>query len=108
MLAGSAGQRVPSCWWVDRSQLNLGTEWTTTPSYGDRSEVEMRRYVLVSGAFLALLASVQLLRIIMQWPVRVATVDVPVWASGVAALIAGSLAIWAFRVAARAGSPPPV
>jgi hypothetical protein len=35
---------------------------------------------------------------------RVATFDVPVWFSVLAALIAGSLAVWAFRVSARADS----
>jgi len=68
----------------------------------------MRRYVLVSGVFLALLTCVQLLRIVMQWPVRVATVEVPVWTSGIAAFIVGSLAIWAFRVAGRPDSRPAV
>jgi hypothetical protein len=58
----------------------------------------MQRYATVSGVFFVLVACAQLLRVIMQWPVRVATVDVPLWASGVAALIAGSLAVWAFRV----------
>lgn len=64
----------------------------------------MRRYVIVSGWFLALLTCVQLLRIVMQWPVRVATIDVPLWPSGIAALIVGSLSIWAFRVARRSDS----
>ena len=64
----------------------------------------MRRYVIVSGWFLALLTCVQLLRIVMQWPVRVATIDVPLWPSAIAALIVGSLSIWAFRVARRSGS----
>lgn len=64
----------------------------------------MHRYVLVSGAFLSLLTFLQLLRVVMQWPVRVATIDVPVWISGVAAVIAGGLAIWAFRVATRSDS----
>ena len=61
----------------------------------------MRRYTLVSGFFLTLLTCVQLLRVVMQWPVRVADFDVPVWASVVAALIVGSLAVWAFRVHAN-------
>jgi hypothetical protein len=65
----------------------------------------MRRYVLVSGLFLSLLAGAQLLRLLMRWPVRVATVDVPLWISGVAAIIAGSLAMWAFRVRTRPASP---
>jgi len=62
----------------------------------------MRRYALVSGLFFALLTCVQLLRLLRQWPVRVASVDVPLWASGIAALVAGSLTFWAFRTAARA------
>ncbi len=61
----------------------------------------MRRYTLVSGLFLTLLTCVQLLRILLRWPVRVASIDVPLWVSGIAAAIVGSLAIWAFR--ARAG-----
>jgi hypothetical protein len=64
----------------------------------------MRRYVLVSGCFFTLLACVQLLRLVLRWPVRVATVDIPVWVSGVAVLIAGLLAIWAFRVSARSNA----
>ena len=61
----------------------------------------MRRYVLVSGLFLVLVTCGQLLRLILGWPVTVAAVEIPVWASGVAAVIAGSLAIWAFRVRGR-------
>ena len=64
----------------------------------------MRRYALVSGTFFALLTCVQVLRLLRQWPVRVASVDVPLWASGIAALIAGSLTFWAFRTAAHADS----
>ena len=58
----------------------------------------MRRYTLVSGLFFVLLTCVQLWRLLRGWPVRVAGIDVPLWVSGVAAVIAGSLAIWAFRV----------
>lgn len=68
----------------------------------------MRRYVLVSGVFFALLAGVQVLRFLRQWPVRVANVDIPVWASGIAALIAFALAFWAFRSAAHSDSRPAV
>jgi lipopolysaccharide export LptBFGC system permease protein LptF len=64
----------------------------------------MHRYVLVSGLFLILLTFVQLLRLILGWRVTVAGVEIPLWASAVAALIAGSLAIWAFRVRGRIGS----
>jgi hypothetical protein len=58
----------------------------------------MRRYVLVSGVFFTLLTLVQLIRFLMQWPVVVAGVTIPTWLSLIAALIVGSLAVWAFRV----------
>lgn len=61
----------------------------------------MRRYVLVSGIFFALFTCVQLLRLLLRWPVQVASVDIPLWFSGVAVIIVGSLTIWAFRTAAR-------
>lgn len=59
----------------------------------------MRRYELVSGAFFSLLAIVQLTRVALGWPVQVAAVSVPVWASVLACLVAGSLAAWGFRTA---------
>ena len=61
----------------------------------------MNRYVLVSGLFLVLLTCVQLLRLVLGWPVTVAGLEIPLWVSGIAALIAGSLAVWAFRVRPR-------
>jgi hypothetical protein len=61
----------------------------------------MRRYTLVSGLFLTLLTCVQLLRVLLRWPVRVAGVDVPLWVSAIAAVIVGSLAFWAFRARAN-------
>jgi len=61
----------------------------------------MRRYTFVSGLFLTLLTCAQLLRVAMGWPVRIANFDVPVSFSIVAAVIVGSLAIWAFRARAE-------
>jgi len=60
----------------------------------------MRRYESVSGLFFALLATVQLVRLILRWPVQVAAVSVPLWASALAVVITGTLATWAFRSAA--------
>ena len=59
----------------------------------------MRRYELVSGAFFSLLALVQLTRVALGWPVQAAAATVPVWASILTCLTAGSLAVWAFRSA---------
>ena len=61
----------------------------------------MRRYVTMSGVFFILLAGVQLLRLALQWPVNVAGKDIPLWPSGLAALIVGTFAIWSFRVRSR-------
>lgn len=57
----------------------------------------MRRYELVSGIIFTVIAFVQLLRTVLGWPVQVDLFTVPVWLSGVAFLITGGMAIWAFR-----------
>jgi hypothetical protein len=57
----------------------------------------MRRYATVSGVFFGLLAIVQLARLLFRWPVHVASMSVPLWASALAVVIAGALATWAFR-----------
>ena len=59
----------------------------------------MGRYEKVSGVFFGLLASVQLARILLRWPVQVASVNVPLWVSAIAVIITGALAVWAFRTA---------
>ena len=59
----------------------------------------MLRYVQISGSVFAAVAVIQLLRIIQGWPVQIGTTAVPVAFSIVACLVAGSLAIWAFRLA---------
>ena len=59
----------------------------------------MRRYELVSGTIFAIVSLVQLTRIVLGWPVQIDLFTVPVWLSGVAFLVAGGLAIWAFRSA---------
>ena len=59
----------------------------------------MLRYVRVSGAFFGLIAAAQLVRTVRGWPVEVAGVTIPVWASGCAFVVAASFALWAFRSA---------
>ena len=61
----------------------------------------MRRYELVSGVFFSVLALAQLTRTLLGWPVQVAGFTVPVWFSGVAFLLVGGMALWAFRSAGR-------
>jgi hypothetical protein len=57
----------------------------------------MPRYENVSGVFFMLIALAQLIRAILQLPVQVGGLMIPVWCSFVAAGLTGALAIWAFR-----------
>lgn len=54
-------------------------------------------YVVVSGVLFGVMAVVQAVRAVNQWPVHVGGFDVPVWFSWVAVVITGSLCVWAFR-----------
>ena len=58
-----------------------------------------KNYAHVSGTLFAVIAVLQATRTLNQWPVQVGTLAVPVWLSWLAAVIAGSLSVWAFRSA---------
>lgn len=62
----------------------------------------MRRYALVSGILFTILSLAQLTRTLLGWPVQVAGINVPLWPSGLAFVITGTLAIWALRSAGHA------
>jgi hypothetical protein len=55
------------------------------------------KYVVTSGAVFTLVAILQALRAVGQIPLTVGSFAVPVAASWAAALVAASLALWAFR-----------
>ena len=55
------------------------------------------KYVVVSGAVFGFVAIAQAARAFGQVPVHVGSFEIPVWASWVAAVVAGSLSVWAFR-----------
>jgi hypothetical protein len=55
-------------------------------------------YILLSGLIFAAVAIAQLTRIVMRWPLLIAGVSIPMWASVVAFFVAGGLAVWALRV----------
>lgn len=57
----------------------------------------MKNYVMVSGIVFGAVAIAQASRALMQLPVQIGTAAIPVWASWVAAVVAGSLCVWAFR-----------
>lgn len=54
-------------------------------------------YALVSGIVFGIVAIAQASRAFMQLPIQAGNFEVPVWASWVAAVVAGSLCVWAFR-----------
>ena len=56
-----------------------------------------RTYVIVSGLVFGIVATGQLVRALLQVPVHAGSVEIPVWASWIAAAVAGSLCVWAFR-----------
>ena len=55
------------------------------------------RYLLVSGIVFGVVALIQAIRIIDQWPVQIGPYAIPVWFSWVAVLGATALSIWAFK-----------
>ncbi len=55
------------------------------------------KYVFVSGVIFGVVAVLQAVRAVSQWPVVIAGFDVPVGASWVATVVAGGLCAWAFR-----------
>jgi hypothetical protein len=55
------------------------------------------KYVVVSGVLFGVIAALQAVRALNQWPVSIGGFDVPVWASWIAMIVAGSLCVWAFR-----------
>jgi hypothetical protein len=61
----------------------------------------MKPVTTIAVVFLALIASLQLLRFLLRSEVTVRGVMVPVWVSGVACVIAGALAVLLWRQSQR-------
>ena len=59
------------------------------------------KYDVVSGVLFGVVAVIQAVRALNQWPVHVGTFEVPVWVSWVAMIVTGSLCVWAFRSARK-------
>ena len=57
----------------------------------------MKPAVLCTCVFLALVAVAHLLRVVFQVPLLVGSVDVPIWASAMAVIAVGGLAVWLWR-----------
>ena len=55
------------------------------------------KYSVVSGLVFGVVAVLQAMRAFMHLPVHVSSFEIPVAASWIAAVVAGSLCVWAFR-----------
>lgn len=55
------------------------------------------KYTLVSGVAFGVGAAVQALRALLQVPIVVGGIEVPIFASWVTAVVASGLCIWAFN-----------
>ena len=56
------------------------------------------RYVVVSGVIFGFVALAQLFRAVNQVSIQIGSVEIPIWASWVAVVLAGSMCTWAFRI----------
>ena len=54
-------------------------------------------FTLIAVAFLALIALLQLLRFFLAWEIMINGVPIPVWASAIAFVFAGGLALMVWR-----------
>jgi hypothetical protein len=54
-------------------------------------------FTLAAVAVFSIIALVQLLRLLMGWEVTIQGLAVPLWASGVAVVVAGGLAVTVWR-----------
>jgi hypothetical protein len=58
-------------------------------------------FTVIAIGLLALIAVLQLLRFILGWEITVNGLSIPVWASGIAFVVAGGLAVMLWREAGR-------
>jgi hypothetical protein len=58
-------------------------------------------FTLIAVVLFSLIAVMQLLRFVLGWEVTVNGVGIPVWASGIAFVVAAGLAVMVWREARR-------
>ncbi len=61
----------------------------------------MKPFTLIAALVFGLVALLQMLRLILGWPVVVNGFAIPLWASAVACLVAAVLAVMVWREARR-------
>ena len=60
-----------------------------------------KTYLIVSGVLFGLITIGQLIRLIFQVPVQLGSLNLPMWPSVLAVLVALSLCMWAFLLARK-------
>lgn len=63
--------------------------------------MDQRSYITFSGWIFGIIAVLHALRLLFQWPAAIAGMTVPLWLSGLAAVVAGVMALVAFRIVRR-------
>jgi len=61
----------------------------------------MKPFTVLAAVVFALVAALQLVRFAMEWEITINGILIPVWASGVAFVIAAGLAVMLVREARR-------
>ena len=64
--------------------------------------MDQRTYNIVAATLFLIIAVLHLLRVILGWPARIGGLDIPLWASWLAILVAGGLAYCGFRLSGGA------
>ena len=63
--------------------------------------MRLRTYLTLSGIIFGVVAGLHGLRLVCRWPAHLGPVEAPMWISWVAAVVAGLLAVSAFRLRGR-------
>jgi hypothetical protein len=61
----------------------------------------MKPFTTIAALLLGFIAVMQGVRFALAWPITVNTYSVPVWASGVAAVVVGAIAVMLWREGRR-------
>jgi hypothetical protein len=69
--------------------------------HAKRREPIMKPFTVLAAVVFALVAALQLVRFLMEWEITINGMLIPVWASGVAFVVAAGLAVMLVREARR-------
>jgi hypothetical protein len=66
--------------------------------------MDQRTYNIVTAALFLIMAVLHLVRMIFGWPSQIGGLSIPLWASGLALIVAGALAYFGFRLSRGSGA----